>query len=163
MNESEQLVAGGMAVIAGVAIFMAIFALAILIFFGYCYKLIAEKTGHSDIKWLWWIPIVNMWIPFKVSGRPTNWLLLLLSPIAAYVLMALFALADLSALVGITYLLAMALGIIATIAWIFVMMDVAEARGHERWWGIIAVIVSIVGVPYIAFADSKTAAPAVNP
>ena len=36
---------------------------------------------------------------------------------------------------------------------IIVYMAVAEARGKESWWGIVAVIFPVLGIPYLAFSE----------
>jgi hypothetical protein len=126
MSQSDAMAFG-----AAYLIFMLVLGLAFHLFLGYCYKLIAEKTGHTDSAGLWWIPIINLLIPLKVAGKPSWWLLLLLIPFVNFVVL------------------------------IIVYMAVAEARGKENWWGIIATFIPIVGLPYLAFTDSPATNPAV--
>lgn len=118
---------GALAFSAGILIFMLVIGLAVHLFFGYCFKQIALKTGHEEDAGLWWIPIVNLLIPIRVAGKPGWWLLLMLVPFVNIVVN------------------------------IIIWMAVAEARGKENWWGIVAALVSIVGIPYIALSDSEAA------
>lgn len=151
-----------MAIFAGLGIFMLIFGLAMHFFIGYCYKLIAEKTGNESVAWMWWIPIANIWIPFKVSGKPASWLLYFFIPLIGGIVVFIIALMGMETIASILAILVWISYLIPVILWVMVWMEVAEARGHERWWGIIAAIVSIVGIPYLAFADSTSTATATS-
>lgn len=117
------------AVGAGIGIammmFMFVLGLAFHLFLGYCFKKMAEKTGNEESAGLWWIPLINWLIPLRIAEKPTWWLILLIVPFAN--LIVLF------------------------IVW----TAVAEKLGHESWWGIIAVVFGIVGIPYLAFAEGK--------
>ncbi len=115
--------AGFLAVIAGFGIFGLVMGLVFHLFVGYCFKLMAEKTGHQDSAGLWWIPIANLLIPIRIAGKPNWWLVLYLIPV------------------------------VNLIVHIIVMMAVAEARKKESWWGLVAVFVGIVGIPYLAFSE----------
>ena len=116
---------------AGIAIGMMIFAfvigIAFYLFFGYCMKLIAEKTGHTENSWWAWIPIMNILLLLQVAGKEAWWIVLFLIP-------------------GVNI-------IVSIIVW----MEVAKARGKENWWGIIAALFAIIGIPYLAFSDSEAA------
>lgn len=111
----------------GIAAVMIIFviALAVYLFFAYCLKVIAEKTGHSDRANLAWIPIAQQYLLVKIAERETIWFILMFIPI------------------------------INIIASILVWIDVATRRGHESYWGIITAFIPFVGMPYIAFAKGN--------
>jgi hypothetical protein len=123
MNEYQMNETGIIAFLAVFWIFFMVIFLAMNLFFGYCFKQIALKTGHEEDAGLWWIPFINLLIPIRVAEKPSWWLLLFLIPGVGHI-------------VGV-----------------IVFMAVAEARGKENWWGIIAVFVQIVGIPYLAFAN----------
>lgn len=114
--------------LSGIAIIMIMLAgLAFHLFFGYCFKLIAEKTGETETG-LWWIPIVNYLLVLKAANKPAWWLVLFLIPFVNFIVMF--------------------------IVWI----DVSNNLGKGTLWGVIAVLVSIVGVPYLAFSDDTRGA-----
>jgi hypothetical protein len=115
-NESSGLLAG-----FGFIMFM-LFGLAFHLFFGYCFKKIAEKTGDTDTS-LWWIPIVNLLLIIKAADKPAWWIVLLLIP-----------------LVNI---------IVLFIVWI----DVSNNLGKGTGWGVVAALIGIIGIPYLAFSD----------
>jgi len=161
MNSDEQ--AGAMAIIAGMGIFLGIFGLVAHFFVGYCFKLIAEKTGNHETAGIWWVPIVNMLIPLRIAKKPGTWLLV---AVAAGVLMGLSpilgAAMDSGAVALILYLLGILLWLGFVVLWIITWMEVAKARGKESWWGVIAVLVGIIGIPYLAFSDGGETAPATS-
>jgi hypothetical protein len=113
--------------LAGMGVGILIFYLIVYLFFAYCLKLVAEKTGHTEKSWWAWIPIMNGLLLLEIAGKPMWWFILFLVPLVNIVI------------------------------YIIVMMEVAKARGKESWWGIIAVFVGIVGWPYLAFSDGDTA------
>lgn len=106
-----------------------LFALAIQVgiylFFAYCLKVIADKTGHTENSWWAWIPIVQVLLMLQVAGKPLWWIVLLLIPLVNIVI-----------------------GII-------VMMAIAENRGKPSWVGLLVLIpfVNVLLLPYLAFSD----------
>ncbi|MBS1911548.1 MAG: signal peptidase I [Bacteroidetes bacterium] len=121
MENYNQTVSTGL--LAGFGIAYFVFLLLVHLFYGYCLKMIAEKTGNGDQAGIWWVPFFNLLIPIRIAGKPSWWIILFLIPIVNIVVA------------------------------IIVMMAVAEARKKESWWGIIAVLFSIVGIPYLAFSE----------
>jgi len=113
---------------AGIGIVGFIIYIALYLFFAYCLKVIAEKTGHTENSWWAWVPIMNMLLLLQIAQKPMWWFILLLIPIV-------------NIIVGI-----------------IVLMEVAKARGKEGWWGIIAAIIPFVGFPYLAFSDNAATA-----
>jgi hypothetical protein len=158
MNSNEQAAAGALAMFAGMGIFMLIVGLAAHLFFGYCMKLIAEKTGNEQTAGIWWVPILNFLIPFRVAKKPTSWFLVGIGAIALQILAAILTAVTGSAAIGMILGILAILGYIAYfVLWVITWMAVAEARGQEKFWGVIAALVGIIGIPYLAFVDSKTA------
>lgn len=109
--------------LAGFGVGFFIVMIVFYLFMAYCIKLIADKTGHGEKSWWAWIPILNYLLLIEIAGKPMWWIVLMLIPFVNIVVM------------------------------IIVMMEVAKARGKEPFWGIIAAIVSVVGLPYLAFSD----------
>jgi len=103
--------------LASFGIAYLLFLLVVYVFFAYCIKMIAEKTGESSN--LWWLPIANLFILGRVAGKSGAFGLLAAIPLVNIVL------------------------------W----MEVAKRRGKDQVWGIIAGLVGIVGIPYLAFTD----------
>jgi len=130
MDEYQMTQTAAASFAIGVLIMYLVVVLAAFLFFGFCFKKIAEKTGNADMAGIWWIPIVNLLIPVRVAGKPGWWLLLFLIPFVNI--------------------------IVSIIVW----MAVAERLGRENWWGIIAALIPIVGVTYLAFTDAPTASSA---
>lgn len=117
--------------LSGLAFTLAIVAAVTLhLFLGYCLKRIVEKTGDDEVADLWWIPLVNVILLLRAADKPAWWLILLLVP---------------------------GVNIIAAI-----MLWVAAARnlGKGVIWGIIAALIAVVGVPYLAFSDEESVLPA---
>jgi len=107
-----------------IVIGIMVFALAVEIFIGWCFKRIAEKTDTMTYANLWWIPMVNLLIPISVAGKPTWWLVLaLFVPIANIV--------------------------VRIVIWV----EVAKKLNKSEGWGVVAAVFSIVGAPYLAFSD----------
>jgi hypothetical protein len=105
-------------------VFAIVLGLAVHLFVGYCFKRIAEKAGEEDTS-IWWIPIVNYLLIFRVAGKPGWWLLLLLVPFANI--------------------------IVLFVTWI----EVSQRLGHGALWGVLAVIIGIVGIPFLAFSEPQ--------
>jgi hypothetical protein len=78
------------------------------------------------------VPILNILILLKVANKPAWWLVLYIIPFVNFVVS------------------------------ILVMMEVAKARGKEAIWGLVAALLPIVGLPYLAFSDSDGVVPAVS-
>jgi len=104
---------------------IVVIGLAAYLFFAYCLKMIAEKTGHSDRASLAWFPIAQQYLLVKIAEREIIWFILMFIPF------------------------------INIIASIMVWMDVATKRGHESYWGIITAFLPIVGIPFLAFAKGN--------
>jgi hypothetical protein len=124
--------AGVFAMAAGMGIFMLVIAVVFILFFGYCIKLIAEKTGRTEHVGLWWIPIAQYLPLLDIAGKPAWWIILLLVPLVNFVVLFI------------------------------VMMEVAKARGKDAIWGVVAVLLPIIGFPYLAFSDGGAPATAAS-
>lgn len=120
--------AGMAAVGVGFMLVMMAIGLAFYLFFGYCMKLIAEKTGHTENSWWAWVPILQIVLLLQIAQKPVWWIILLIIPL------------------------------VGTVISILVFMEIAQARGKESWWGIITAIVPFIGLPYLAFSDDTALA-----
>lgn len=102
-----------------------IIQIGIYLFFAYCLKVIADKTGHSENSWWAWIPIVQVLLMLQIADKPLWWIILFLIPLVNIVIA------------------------------IIVMMAIAERRGKPSWIGILLIVplVNFFVLPYLAFAD----------
>ena len=120
MEDAAGAAGGGIAFL-----FTLVIQIGFYVFFAYCIKLIADKTGHRENSWWAWIPIIQVLLLLQVAEKPLWWLVLMFIPLVNIVIA------------------------------IIVMMAVAEKRGKPSWIGILMIVplVNIVVLPYLAFAD----------
>jgi hypothetical protein len=119
--------AGGiLAILAGMLLFIGIFALAGYIYKSLALQTISKKTSIGDAWWAW-IPILDFALMLKISKKPMWWLIFLIPP------------------------LFIALIVIGPLVW----MGIAEARMKPNWWGILVIVplVNIIVPGYLAWAD----------
>ncbi len=126
-----------MAVIGGLGIAAAILPIVFYIFGAVMLFLIAKKTATS-LPWLAFIPILNIFLMVMIAGKPIWWLALLLLPILSP-LFGMLAAADPTggilplALSGIAAL-------VSIVAWLFICLGIAQARGKSVIWGVLLFI-----------------------
>ena len=81
------------ATVAGIAmglfVGVALFALAIVIFYGYCMGRIFRKAGRP--LWAGFIPVYNIYVWIEIVGRPTWWIILMLIPLVGTVIQVFLA------------------------------------------------------------------------
>lgn len=97
---------------------MIIFWIVLLVFFAYCLARIAKNLGMpfgSSFVWAL-IPIANIFLIIKMSGKPMWWFILFLIPIVNIV--------------------------ISVLIW----MALAEKLGKPGWWGIMIGIVPVANI-----------------
>lgn len=111
---------GGLGFIISLAINIGFY-----LFFAYCLKVIADKTGNSENSWWAWIPIIQALLMLQIADKPLWWIILFLIPLVNIVIA------------------------------IIVMMAIAERRGKPSWIGILVIVpfLNILIFPYLAFAD----------
>ncbi len=125
MSDNEGA-AGLMAVVAGMALFIAIFGLAGYVYKSLALQTIAKKTNVGDAWWAW-VPILDFALSLKIGKKPMWWLIFLIPP------------------------LFIALIVIGPLTW----MGIAEARNKPSWWGILIIVpvVNLIVPGYLAWAD----------
>jgi hypothetical protein len=116
----------------GVILVSTIIGLALYVFQAWCLMKIANKTGTENA-WFAWLPILNIILILDIAQKPRLWALAIIGMIIPL----------LNIIVG--------LGIL--IGYIYLMMEVAEAVGKPKFWGVIAVFIAPVGYGYLALAD----------
>ena len=103
---------------AGMGIGMIIAMLAAYVFWAYCMARIGRKMGlplGSTFIWAL-IPIANIFLLFKLAGKPYWWIILFLIPIVNLVIM------------------------------ILVWIGIAEKLGKPAWWGVCIGLVPILNI-----------------
>jgi hypothetical protein len=114
----------------GMGLGMIIIMLAVYVFWAYCMARIAVKLGMPMGKAFIWaiIPIANIFLLLKLSGKPMWWFILLLIPIVNLVMM------------------------------ILIWMSLCERLGKPNWWGVVIALVPIVNlVLFLILAFEKGA------
>lgn len=74
------------------------------------------KKTTTPNGWMAWIPILNLYLMCKVAGKSGAWLLLFLIPVVSF------------------------------IALILIWMAIAERCGKSGWWGVLIVLIPVVGL-----------------
>jgi hypothetical protein len=69
---------------AGIGILFFLLAVAIYLFFGYCFGRIFQKAGRP--LWEGFVPIYSVYVMLKIVGRPGWWLILYIIPIVNIVI-----------------------------------------------------------------------------
>lgn len=117
---------------AGIGIGMIIFWVVLYVFFAYCIARLAKKQGmpfNSSFIWAL-IPIANIFLILKLSGKPYWWFILLLIPIVNIVMSVL------------------------------IWMAICEKMGKPGWWGIMIALIPIANIVFflmLVFGKEGTA------
>ncbi len=114
------------AVFAVFGVFMVISIIA-YVFYSYCLMKIFEKAGIT--KWFAWVPYVNYYGMWQITGREILWLILLFVPYVNIV--ALFV----------------------------IFIDVAKAFGKTTGYGVGLTLLGFIFLPMLAFGDSTYLGP----
>lgn len=117
--ESMPIEDGGMLAAFGFGTFL--FVLVIYLFAGFCIGKLFEKAGKP--LWTGFVPIYNYVILLEIVGRPVWWIILLLVPIANFIV-----------------------GIILAI-------DLAKSYGKDTLWGILLILFGWIMLPVMAFSN----------
>ncbi|MDI6778262.1 MAG: DUF5684 domain-containing protein [Patescibacteria group bacterium] len=123
--------AGGAALFAGgMFLFIMLFILVIYVLMAISLMKIANRTNTPNA-WFAWIPILNLILMLQIANRPMWWLIFWLVPIVN--------------IVGI---------VLNFVIWI----DIAKRLGKSAVMGVLAVLIPIIFMPYLAFSKSDTVA-----
>lgn len=142
---------GAMAFIGALGIVALIVPIVVYIFGAVMLFLIAGKTSTSPA-WLAFIPIANVFLMVLIAGKPIWWLALLLLPVLSP-LFGMLASVDPTggiippALSGITAL-------VSIVAWLFICLGIAQARGKSVIWGVLLFIpcTNPIGLGYLGLS-----------
>ncbi|OGI26712.1 MAG: hypothetical protein A2359_03485 [Candidatus Moranbacteria bacterium RIFOXYB1_FULL_43_19] len=123
--------AGGMALLAGgMFLFVLLFILVIYVLMAISLMKIAKRT-NTENAWFAWIPILNLVLMLQIAGRPMWWLIFWLVPI---------------------------INIAGVVLNFVVWIDIARRLGKSAVWGVLAVLIPIIFMPYLAFSGGDTPA-----
>ncbi len=122
--------AGGMALFAGgMFMFFLLIVAVIYVLMAISLMKIANRTNTPNA-WFAWIPILNLILMLQIAERPMWWLIFWLVPIIN--------------IVGI---------VLNFVIWI----DIAKKLGKSAVWGVLAILIPIIFMPYLAFSKSDSA------
>jgi len=124
--------AGGAAALfaGGIFLFVIMFVLVIYVLMAVSLMKIANRTNTPNA-WFAWIPILNLVLMLQIAERPMWWLIFWFVPIVN--------------IAGI---------VLNFVIWI----DIAKKLGKSAIWGVLAILIPIIFMPYLAFSKSDTAA-----
>lgn len=140
--------------ITGIGILGAIIPVIFYLFVSFMLFLIAKKTNTS-LPWLAFVPIANIVLILNIAGKPLWWLLLLLLPIASPALAIVGTVDPTDGILVMVLMLILIL--IPVVAWLFISLEIARARGKSAFWGILLFIpcgiTSLIALAYLGLSD----------
>jgi hypothetical protein len=114
--------------------FVWILFLAVYLYFAFMqFRMATNKTGHANIAWWAFIPILNTFLLIKMSGKPMWWFILLLIPI------------------------------VNVVAFFILWMETAKACSQSPVWGFLMLLPFINFVAAFVLAYSSRALPSETP
>lgn len=127
-NMPPEAAAGAFAFGAGIFLFVMIIVLIVYVIVALSLMRIAKRTNTPNA-WFAWIPILNLILMLQIAKRPMWWLIFFLVPFVN--------------IVGI---------VLQFVIWV----DIAKLLGKQAWVGILAGLIPIIFVPYLAFSGNDT-------
>jgi len=140
-----------MALIAGAGIVAMILPLLVYIFSAVMLFLIARKT-NTELPWLAFIPIANVYLMVRIADKPLWWLAILFLPIISPLFAVLAVVDPTGGIIPMVLTLLVVLACVA--AWLMVCLGIAAARGKSIIWGILFFIpcTSPIGMAYLGLS-----------
>lgn len=126
--------AAGLFALAG-GIFLMVIILVIILYVIVAISLmrIAKRT-NTENAWFAWIPILNLILMLQIARRPMWWLIFFLIPF---------------------------INIVGIVLQFVIWVDIAKRLGKPVWVGILAGLIPIIFVPYLAFSEGDNTPTAV--
>lgn len=121
--------AGAFALAGGMFLFVILIVLVIYVIMALSLMKIAKRT-NMDNAWFAWIPILNLILMLQIAKRPMWWLIFFLVPI---------------------------LNIAGIVLQFIIWIDIAKALGKTAIFGVLAVLIPIIFMPYLAFSGGDNA------
>ena len=131
-NIPPEAAAGMFAFGAGIFIFVMILVIIVYVIVAMSLMRIAKRT-NTDNAWFAWIPLLNLILMLQIAKRPMWWLVFFLVPF---------------------------INIVGIVLQFVIWVDIAKILGKSAAIGILAGLIPIIFVPYLAFSgsDNQTAA-----
>jgi len=129
-NISPEAAAGFAAFGLGVLIIVIVIAAIFYVLIAYSLMKIAQRT-NTDNAWFAWIPILNLILMLQITKRPMWWLVFFLVPF---------------------------INIVGFVLQFVIWVDIAKLLGKSAAIGILAGLIPIIFVPYLAFSDGSNQA-----
>jgi hypothetical protein len=131
-NVPPEAAAGMFALFGGIFLFVIILIAIVYVLVAISLMRIAKRT-NTENAWFAWIPILNLILMLQIAKRPMWWLVFFLVPF---------------------------INIVGVVLQFVIWVDIAKRLGKQTWIGILAGLIPIIFVPYLAFSgsDNQTAA-----
>ena len=124
-NVPPEAAAGAFALAGGVFILVMVFVLILYVVMAISLMKIAKRTGTENA-WFAWIPILNLILMLQIAKRPMWWLIFFLVPI---------------------------LNIAGIVMQFIIWVDIAKRLGKTAVFGVLAALIPIIFMPYLAFSE----------
>ncbi|OGI25792.1 MAG: hypothetical protein A3J76_01050 [Candidatus Moranbacteria bacterium RBG_13_45_13] len=128
-NVPPEAAAGIFAFLGGLMLFMVILFVVVYVIVAVSLMRIAKRT-NTENAWFAWIPILNLILMLQIAQRPMWWLIFFLVPF---------------------------INIVGIVLQFVIWVDIAKRLGKQAWVGILAGLIPIIFVPYLAFSGSDSA------
>lgn len=127
-NVPPEAAAGAFALSAGIFLFVMIIVIIVYVIVALSLMRIAKRTNTPNA-WFAWIPILNLILMLQIAKRPMWWLIFFLVPF---------------------------INIVGIVLQFVIWVDIAKLLGKQAWMGILAGLIPIIFVPYLAFSGNDT-------
>jgi len=137
---------------AGMGIISAVLPIIIYLFSAFMLFLIARKT-NTNLPWLAFIPIANLILMINIAEKPLKWILLFFVPI---VIPFLALVAPMDPTGGILVMvLGLVLVLVPVLAWLFLSLGIARARGKSAIWGVLLFLpcTNLIALAYLGLSE----------
>ncbi len=131
-NVPPEAAAGMFALAGGVFIVVMLLVIVFYVIMALSLMKIAKRT-NTDNAWFAWIPLLNLILMIQIAKRPMWWLVFFLVPI---------------------------INIVGIVLQFVIWVDIAKRLGKQTWVGILAGLIPIIFVPYLAFSGGDQPAAA---
>jgi len=126
-NVAPDAAAGMFALSAGIFIFVMIIVLIVYVIVAMSLMRIAKRTNTPNA-WFAWIPLLNLILMLQIAKRPMWWLIFFLVPF---------------------------INIVGIVLQFVIWVDIAKLLGKQVWVGILAGLIPIIFVPYLAYSGNN--------